>query len=105
MPRVKVFDEDKALQAAMLEFWRSGYEATSIQDLEQAMALKRTSIYNAFGNKRSLFQQALQRYLQNVLARFLAVLEEAQTIREAINGVLNEVINLHFNKSHPGGCM
>lgn len=105
MSRTKVFDEDKALEAAMFLFWEMGYEATSMHELEKSMGLKRSSIYNAFGNKRSLFQQALNRYLNIVLKQFLTVLEEASTTSEAIRGVLNEVISLHFNKNHPGGCM
>ena len=59
MARTKAFDERRALIAAMLVFWEKGYEATSMQDLEQAMGLRRTSIYNAFGNKRSLFGRVM----------------------------------------------
>lgn len=105
MSRTKDFNEDKALEAAMFLFWEKGYEATSMQALEQSMGLKRTSIYNAFGNKRALFQQALHRYLSIVLARFLTVLNDATTAEQAIRQVLNEVLNLHFNKAHPGGCL
>jgi TetR/AcrR family transcriptional repressor of nem operon len=105
MARIKTFDEDQALEAAMLLFWEKGYEAVSIQALEQAMELNRTSIYNAFGNKRALFQHALNRYLQLVLSRFLVALAKAPSAQIAIKHVLNEVINLHFNEAHPGGCM
>lgn len=105
MSRTKDFNEDKALEAAMYLFWEKGYEATSMQALEQSMGLKRTSIYNAFGNKRTLFQLALNRYLSIVLSRFLTVLNEAPTAKQAIQQVLSEVLNLHFNKNHPGGCL
>lgn len=105
MTRAKEFDEDKALEAAMFLFWEKGYEATSMQALEKSMGLKRSSIYNAFGHKRSLFQQALQRYLRIVLSRFLTVLNEATTAKQAMVQVLNEVLHLHFNKDHPGGCL
>lgn len=105
MSRTKEFNEDKALEAAMFLFWEKGYEATSMQALEESMGLKRTSIYNAFGNKRALYQQALNKYLSTVLRRFLFVLNESATTREGIQQVLNEVLNLHFNKKHPGGCM
>ena len=105
MPRRIDFNEDGALEAAMLLFWEKGYEATSMQALEQAMELNRTSIYNTFGNKRSLFQQALQRYLAVVLHKFITVLEESVSAKEAMKGVLYEVIHLHFCKANPGGCM
>ena len=105
MPREKSFDEDKVLEAVMLLFWKKGYEATSMQAIENATGLKRTSLYNTFGNKRSLFQKSLMRYLSTVLARFLTVLGNAPTVNAAISDVLHEVIELHYNRANPGGCM
>lgn len=105
MPRSKVFNEGRVLEAAMLLFWKNGYEATSMQGLEQAMGLNRTSIYNAFGNKRALFQLVLDKYLRVVLSQFLLALEQAPTAKQAIENVLKEVIKLHFNKNYPGGCL
>lgn len=89
----------------MLLFWQKGYSATSMKDLERVMGLKPTSIYNAFGNKRDLFEEALKRYLHTVLAGFIDALTDAKTAQDALNRVLNEVIHLHFNKSYPGGCL
>ncbi len=105
MPRTKNFDEDQALNSAELLFWERGYDSTSIQDLEEAMGLKRTSIYNAFGNKRALFKKALKRYINNDLIRFITVIQQASTAKQAIEGALNEAVTLHFTATHPGGCM
>ena len=105
MSRTKTFDEDTALEAAMLLFWEKGYSETSIIDLEKGMNLKRTSIYNAFGNKRNLFQLTLERYLNVILKRFILAVEQGDTARQSINNILNEVIYLHFNPVHPGGCL
>jgi len=105
LSRTKTFDEDTALEAAMLLFWEKGYSETSIIDLEKGMNLKRTSIYNAFGNKRNLFQLTLERYLNVILKRFILAVEQGDTARQSINNILNEVIYLHFNPVHPGGCL
>lgn len=105
MARTKSFDESEALESAMLLFWQKGYSATSMKELEQVMGLGPTSIYNAFGNKRALFQQALGCYLNTALAGFVDAMVNAKTARDALNAVLLEVIHLHFNKLHPGGCM
>lgn len=105
MARKKGFDEKKALESAMLLFWEKGYSATSLKELEQAMGLKPTSIYNAFGNKRELFQKALNYYLQNVLVKFIEPLATAKTAKNILTDILQEVIPLHFNKPHPGGCL
>jgi TetR/AcrR family transcriptional repressor of nem operon len=103
--RAKIFQDDAALETAMLLFWKNGYEATSMQALEQATSLKRTSLYHAFGNKRALFNKALHLYFETVLAKFLDVIEDAPTAKMAVQAVLDEAIALHFTPSHPGGCM
>ena len=53
-----------ALDAAMYVFWEKGFEAASLDDLTKAMGITRLSMYAAFGNKESLFRQALDRYFQ-----------------------------------------
>ena len=105
MTRTKNFDETKALESAMLLFWKKGYSATSMKELEQVMGLKITSIYNAFGNKRALFEKALNYYLQHILIKFIEALDNADSPENALKAVLMEVIHLHFNPSHPGGCL
>jgi len=105
MGRPKNFDETKALQAAMRLFWQKGYPATSLKELEIVMGLNPTSIYNAFGSKSGLFEKALKLYLDTVLIKFLTPLNTAKPIAEVINSMLMEVINLHYNKPNPGGCM
>ncbi len=105
MTRTKGFDVDQALEAAEHQFWAQGYEGTSMQDLEQSMGLKRTSIYNAFGNKRALYMKALDRYKRHKLTRYLNAISQAPTAELAIQSALNEAIELHFNPSNPGGCM
>ena len=60
--RTKEFDRDAALEAAMQMFWSKGYAATSLDDLVAAMKIGRQSIYDTFGNKRELFDAALDRY-------------------------------------------
>lgn len=105
MARTKSFDENLVLESAMLLFWKKGYSATSMKELEGAMRLSPTSIYNAFGSKRELFEKALQLYLDTALMRFIHSVENAQTMQQALRDVLNAVINLHYNKSHPGGCL
>ena len=105
MARTKNFDEVKALESAMLLFWKKGYSATSMKELEQVMGLTITSIYNAFGNKRALFEKALNYYLQHILNKFIESLDNADSPENALKAILMEVIHLHFNPSHPGGCL
>ena len=63
MARPREFDEAAALEAATQRFWRYGYEATSVRDLSEATGLTLASLYNAFGDKRSLYRRVLERIL------------------------------------------
>jgi len=105
MGRTKQFDATEALESAMRLFWRYGYEATSMQALEEAMRLKRTSIYNAFGNKRALYRQVLTHYLHTVLNRFVVAVDEADSARAAVEAVFREIIRHNFSTKNPGGCL
>jgi len=67
MPRPKTYNEDKVLTAAMLCFWRKGYTATSVKDLEAATSLTPGSLYNSFDNKDGLFLRALDHYIDKVV--------------------------------------
>ncbi|MEM7448893.1 MAG: TetR/AcrR family transcriptional regulator [Myxococcota bacterium] len=64
MPRPRTFDEKEVITRAMLAFWKKGYGATSIRELEDATGISRISIYNAFRDKEGLFLAALRNYHQ-----------------------------------------
>jgi TetR/AcrR family transcriptional repressor of nem operon len=105
MARNRQFDETRALDAAMRVFWAHGYEGTSIQDLEDAMGLKRTSIYNAFGNKRALFERVTALYKESVMAKLFAEMDAAPNIREGVRRLLGSALDIHFDGANPGGCL
>ncbi|MET9607541.1 TetR/AcrR family transcriptional regulator [Streptomyces sp. NPDC006512] len=62
MARPKEFDPQTALVAAMELFRRQGYEATSVQDLVDALGINRSSMYTAYGSKHDLYLKALDLY-------------------------------------------
>ncbi|MGY0022066.1 TetR/AcrR family transcriptional regulator [Streptomyces sp. cg35] len=78
MARPRTFDEERALDAAMHAFWEHGYEATSTQELCAATGLGRSSIYNTFASKHELFTRSLTRYMENMTAVQVAVLENVE---------------------------
>ncbi len=63
MGRPREYDEEEVLEEAMLLFWSTGYEATSMSHLVEATGLAKGSLYQAFGDKQKLFLEALERYL------------------------------------------
>jgi TetR/AcrR family transcriptional repressor of nem operon len=64
MPRTIEFDKQEVLVKALMLFNEKGYAACSIQDLLDAMALNRGSLYAAFGDKRKLYLETLNLYEQ-----------------------------------------
>jgi TetR/AcrR family transcriptional repressor of nem operon len=66
--RARTFDVDAALDAAVATFWQRGFDATSVQQLCQAMNVQPGSVYAAFGSKRDLFVAALRAYAETVSA-------------------------------------
>ncbi len=105
MGRTKQFDERQALMSAMLVFWDKGYEASSVQDIEQATGLNRTSLYNAFGNKRAIFDRVMSCYKESVMSALFAELDGAPDIKEGIRRLLNGALDIHFDEDNPGGCL
>ena len=98
------FNRDVVLEKAMLAFWKTGYETTSIADLTAAMGVTAPSIYAAFGDKKGLFLEAMRRYAGDP-AEFEAVLNRAHTAREAIAGMLEDAVRLYTGKATPRGCL
>lgn len=77
----------------MQTFWTKGYEATSLDDLCEATGLGRSSLYAAFGSKRRLYFDTLERYERMAVDRVAAALAGPRPIREAIAGFLSRIID------------
>ena len=76
----------------MQRFWAAGYTATSVRDLGEAMRLGPASVYNAFGDKRTLFTQCLDRYLDANMRARIARVEKTLPPRQAIETFLTEIV-------------
>ena len=98
------FDRDAALEQAMLLFWRHGYEATSLSDLKAAMGITSPSIYTAFGDKKRLFLEAVQRYLAGPTTSE-KIIDEAATAREAAADLLRAAAVGFTGATTPSGCL
>ncbi|MBU1265492.1 MAG: TetR/AcrR family transcriptional regulator [Gammaproteobacteria bacterium] len=88
------FDPDAALTDAMQLFWRKGYENTSMQDLLDAMQLSKSSLYQAFGSKQTLFERCMTRYGDFMIGQLRTALDDAPSgvafIRQFLESVLVE---------------
>ncbi|MEL6142959.1 MAG: helix-turn-helix domain-containing protein [Bacteroidota bacterium] len=84
MARPKSFDEATVLERARNIFWERGYEATSIKALERATGLSRSSIYEFFGSKRSLYDRTLREYQQENLQALADHFTQSVSLRQGL---------------------
>lgn len=103
--RPRIFDEDKALDAALAVFWRSGYQGASLAALTQAMGISKPSMYAAFGNKEQLYLAALERYREQQLIRHAEALAGEPDLKKAMRVFLRSVATMVTAPELPGGCM
>ncbi|WP_425671194.1 TetR/AcrR family transcriptional regulator [Bacillus subtilis] len=103
MARSKEFDEKAVLRKAMEVFWEQGYEKTSMQDLVNHMGIHRRSIYDTFGDKRSLFLASLNHYEELVVNEMESIISRTSSIKQAIRDVFIFVLN--SIEQYPKGCL
>ncbi|WP_429083438.1 TetR/AcrR family transcriptional regulator [Aeromonas bivalvium] len=103
MARKTAFDPAEKLEQAMTLFWQKGYEATSIQDLVDALGINRFSLYNSFGDKQALFQLALDHYLEQVSRKRMAPLLCDKGGLAALYGWL-DALALRLSQADNPGC-
>ncbi len=87
--RPREFDRGKALEQAMDLFWSQGYEATGVADLCDQMGLGRQSLYNTYGDKESLFIEALEHYDRSRLQPMVDLLQGPDSGLDAVHQVLD----------------
>ncbi len=104
MARPREFSEVAALQAAIDCFWEYGYEATSMRDLAASMGLTAPSLYNAFGDKQTLYARALDRYLDCTTRDRLRRYEASMPPKEAIHKFFAEIIDQSIKDRKHRGC-
>src|SRR5258708_38850553 len=104
MARPREFDREIAVERAMNVFWAKGFAATSTEDLVDAMGIGRQSLYNAFGDKRRLYFEALDAYQQATIAghvqRLSAPASPLVGVRDLLLGLIAD-----DDKQRPNGCM
>lgn len=105
MARPREFDEEAVLSAAVECFWEQGYEATSVRDLAARMGITGASLYNAFGDKRSLYRRSLDFYVEHSFGERAGRLEGGLPPREAIIAFFREIIERSLDDAKAKGCL
>ncbi|WP_191566411.1 TetR/AcrR family transcriptional regulator [Metabacillus idriensis] len=104
MVRQREFDEEKALDDAMLLFWEKGYKATSLSDLTAKMGIQRPSLYSAFGDKEELFEAALRKYTKLHASHIRTKLQDNLSVKEAFHTFFEDLVEEEYKESPNKGC-
>ncbi|MFJ4710704.1 TetR/AcrR family transcriptional regulator [Streptomyces sp. NPDC088785] len=103
--RPRSFDRETALEKAVHAFWEHGYEATSVSDLTREMGIGAPSLYAAFGDKRTLFEEVVRVYGTTHGAGPGRALAEEPTARGAVERLLREAAGAFTDPALPPGCL
>ena len=105
MNRARTFDPVTALGQVVDLFSSRGYAETSMEDIVQATGVSRYGLYGTFGNKRELFEQALEQYAEGMGKRsFLRLLEPGASLTH-IRAIFEERIADMCGPEQNKGCL
>ncbi|MBV6646436.1 MAG: TetR/AcrR family transcriptional regulator [Cyclobacteriaceae bacterium] len=105
MPKKEAFDREEVLEKATKVFWVKGYHATSVQDLVDATGLNRSSIYNSFTDKLSLFFEVIKYYRERQQSVTHRTLLEASSPKQAISQFIQGLIDQIVTDRRHKGCL
>ena len=106
MARPVEFDENKVLTNAMEQFWREGYEASSVQKLLDCTGINRGTLYNSFGDKDTFFKSCVDQYNTVVDKQITASLKNLKLGSwDAIEAYFEETVLNVKNKHRSMGCL
>ena len=106
MARPIEFDENKVLTNAMEQFWREGYEASSVQKLLDCTGINRGTLYNSFGDKDTFFKSCVDQYNKIVDRQIKNSLKNTKlNAWDSINAYFDEAVLNVSNKRRSMGCL
>lgn len=104
MARSEVFNRIEILEQVKNLFWSKGYHGTSVNDLVQTTGLNRSSLYNSFGNKMSLYKAVLILYEEENQAIFEEAIQRAKSPKEALKNIFKSFVKEIIKDTEGRGC-
>lgn len=105
MARKREFDPEQALDRALHLFWEKGYAHTSMRDLVEATGVAPAGLYAAFGDKKSLYVKALQKYRDEYFDRMIAELLQDDAVPSDISLVFDNIGSRMQTLKRGIGCL
>ena len=106
MARPVEFDQEKVLTNAMEQFWKEGYEASSVQKLLDCTGINRGTLYNSFGDKDTFFKSCVDQYNKSSNKQVAASLKNDKLKAwDAVEAYFDEAVLNISNKHRSLGCL
>lgn len=105
MARTKDFDETEVLNRAMNIFWSRGYNATSMEDLVGGLGISRSSLYDTYTDKHTLFIKALENYNQLNQLKIQEIINRNGPAKETMRTLIEMAITGISGGKKLTGCM
>jgi TetR/AcrR family transcriptional repressor of nem operon len=105
MPKVKQFNKEKVLEVASTIFHQKGYNGTSIDEILKATGLSRSSLYDSFKDKHSLYLQSLEFYNGQENKGYETVNQKDLNGIQKIEFLFKEVVNHLISHPDDNGCL
>src|SRR5215469_4902126 len=103
--RPRAYEPDVALAKALDLFRKSGFAATSLDDLSAATGMNRPSLYGAFGDKRELYIKSYERYRENARAALADVFRAQLPLRKRLERIYAIALDIYLSgEEGPKGC-
>jgi TetR/AcrR family transcriptional repressor of nem operon len=103
MARCVEFNEVEKIEKAMNVFSEKGYNATSMQDLVDAMQINRSSLYNTIGDKHQLFMKCIGNYFDNAMAEIKEKVSKHESAKQALITIIKD--KAEWIISNDTGCL
>jgi AcrR family transcriptional regulator len=103
--RPRAYEPDVALGRALDLFRKSGFAATSLDDLSAATGMNRPSLYGAFGDKRELYIKSYERYRDNARAAVADAFRAQLPLRKRLERIYQVALDIYLSgEEGPKGC-
>ncbi|MCF6407773.1 TetR/AcrR family transcriptional regulator [Chitinophaga filiformis] len=104
MARSRNFDESEVLDKAVGIFRRQGFKTTTPEELVTHLGISRSSLYNTYGDKHSLFVKSLERYQEQTSKALNDIAHSYKDAMSAICHIFEFTVDNCLEDAMPKGC-
>jgi AcrR family transcriptional regulator len=105
MVKTAKFDRKDVIDKATNLYWKKGFHATTMRNLQDEIDMRPGSIYSAFGSKDGLFKEALRHYTDMGLAQMRSFAGQNKSPTGALKAFVKALVIDTQTDAPNGMCM